>query len=174
MAVNKSLFTSNSDEWRTPDNIFNYLQHHFDFTLDAAATDDNAKCANYFTKQNSAIDNTWSGRIWCNPPYSRGMASSFIEKAHYEIIQSKNAELAWFLLPARTDTVMWHKYVFAAAAEIIFIRGRLRFLDETGQLKSSAPFPSALVMFSSEAKPQRVGTIPSDISNISIKPTYVK
>lgn len=174
VSLSKTLFTSNSDEWRTPDNIFNYMQQNYQFTLDAAAAQENAKCPNYFTKQNSALENTWDGRVWCNPPYSRGMASKFVEKIHSEVILNKNAEFCWVLLPARTDTILWHKYIFSFAAEILFIKGRLKFLDETGKTKSCAPFPSALVLFNAENHSQKIGTIPSDISNFSIKPTYLQ
>jgi hypothetical protein len=44
------------------------------------------------------------------------------------------------LVPARTDTIWWHKY--AMKHEIRFLRGRLKF----GEGKNSAPFPSALVV----------------------------
>ena len=47
------------------------------------------------------------------------------------------------LLPARTDTQWWHSYVIAHAAEVRFIKGRLKF----GGSKNSAPFPSAVVVF---------------------------
>ena len=46
------------------------------------------------------------------------------------------------LVPARTDTAWWHDY--AAKGAVRFIRGRLKF----GGHKNSAPFPSALVIFS--------------------------
>jgi len=46
------------------------------------------------------------------------------------------------LVPARTDTRWWHDY--AMKGRIEFIRGRLKF----GNAKNSAPFPSALVIFS--------------------------
>jgi hypothetical protein len=45
------------------------------------------------------------------------------------------------LVPARTDTAWWHDY--ATRGEIRFIRGRLKF----GDSKTSAPFPSAIVIF---------------------------
>ena len=46
------------------------------------------------------------------------------------------------LIPARTDTQYWHDYVMNAN-EIRFIKGRLCF----GDSKSSAPFPSCVVVF---------------------------
>lgn len=50
------------------------------------------------------------------------------------------------LIPARTDTTYFHEYIYGKA-EIRFIRGRLRFTDEDGNAKESAPFPSMLVIY---------------------------
>lgn len=49
------------------------------------------------------------------------------------------------LVPSRTDTRWFHKYVYGKA-EIRFIEGRLRF----GDGKTSAPFPSMLVIYRKE------------------------
>ena len=49
------------------------------------------------------------------------------------------------LIPARTDTKAFHKYIYNKA-EVRFIKGRLKF----GGSKDAAPFPSMLVIFRSE------------------------
>lgn len=49
------------------------------------------------------------------------------------------------LIPARTDTKAFHKYIYKKA-EVRFIKGRLKF----GGSKDAAPFPSMLVIFRSE------------------------
>lgn len=50
------------------------------------------------------------------------------------------------LIPARTDTSYFHDYIYGKA-EIRFIRGRLKFTDESGQEKDAAPFPSMVVIY---------------------------
>ena len=50
------------------------------------------------------------------------------------------------LIPARTDTAYFHDYIYRKA-EIRFIRGRLKFTDEEGNAKQSAPFPSMVVIY---------------------------
>ena len=149
MTLSKSLFSSASDEWRTPDSLYNYLDNIYDFTLDAAATAANAKTPVFFTAADSALTNTWRGRVWCNPPYSRGNCTEFVTKAYTEVCKKRNAEMAMLLLPARTDTIMWHSLIFPLATEIIFLKGRLKFMDAAGLTANSAPFPSALVKFDS-------------------------
>ncbi len=47
------------------------------------------------------------------------------------------------LLPARTDTKIFHEIILPNAKEIRFIEGRLKFQ----QYKNSAPFPSMIVIF---------------------------
>lgn len=47
------------------------------------------------------------------------------------------------LVPVRTDTAWWHRYVLPFAAEIQYLRGRVRFEGAA----SSAPFPSAVLLF---------------------------
>lgn len=39
MSVSKALFTSNSDEWATPMDVYMSLDNEFHFTLDACATE---------------------------------------------------------------------------------------------------------------------------------------
>ena len=39
-----------SDEWETPQELFDELNKKYKFTLDVCATAENAKCSNYFTK----------------------------------------------------------------------------------------------------------------------------
>ena len=53
------------------------------------------------------------------------------------------------LIPARTDTKYWHEYCMEYAKEIHFVKGRLKF---EGNSNNSAPFPSAVVVFSSGRK----------------------
>uniref|UniRef100_A0A6M3X571 Putative methyltransferase n=1 Tax=viral metagenome TaxID=1070528 RepID=A0A6M3X571_9ZZZZ len=50
------------------------------------------------------------------------------------------------LIPARTDTAYFHNYILGKA-EIRFIKGRLKFLDEAGKASMPAPFPSMVVIY---------------------------
>ena len=137
--LSKSLFSSSSTEWETPDDLFNLLNNEFNFTLDVCATPANAKCARYFTPEQNGLAQSWAGETcWCNPPYGRQIGL-WVAKAHSE---SKRGATIVMLLPARTDTAWWHDHVMRSS-EIRFIRGRLRF----GGAKHGAPFPSCVVVF---------------------------
>ena len=45
------MFSSKNEMWTTPQDFFDKLDAEFHFTLDAAATKENAKCPDYFTEE---------------------------------------------------------------------------------------------------------------------------
>jgi phage N-6-adenine-methyltransferase len=136
--LSPALLTSRSVEWTTPQAFFEVLDRQFHFTLDPCATSANAKCKRYFTKAHDGLAQPWTGRVFMNPPYGRGIGK-WVKKAYEE--SQHNAELVVCLLPARTDTRWWHDYCLKG--EIRFVKGRLKF----GDAKNSAPFPSVIVCF---------------------------
>lgn len=146
------LFATGNDERVTPPGVFLPLQREFQFTLDAAATAANTRCARWLGPGSllaaDGLLHPWVGeRVWCNPPYSRGLQRQFIRKAAGERM---NGVLAVLLLPARTDTRAFHNYIWdgtthrpQTGVEVRFLSGRIRFEGE----ESGAPFPSMVVVF---------------------------
>lgn len=138
MAISQGLFSSATDEWETPQDLFDELNAEFSFTVDVCALPINAKCSRFFTPEQDGLIQEWSlETCWMNPPYGRQIGK-WIRKAYEE---SQKGATVVCLLPARTDTAWWHDY--CVKGEIRFIRGRLKF----GGSKNSAPFPSAIVIF---------------------------
>lgn len=135
------VFSSDSDEWETPQALFDELNKEFKFTLDAAASKTNRKCERYCSKENSGLKISWGSEVvWCNPPYSNWQ--EWVKKASEE--RGKLFTKSVFLLPARTDTKAFHDYIYKKPlVEVRFIRGRLKFSNS----KNSAPFPSMIVVF---------------------------
>jgi phage N-6-adenine-methyltransferase len=132
-------FSSVTDQWATPQDFFDQQNAlHGPFDVDVCADATNAKCAVYFDKDIDGLAQPWVGKCWMNPPYGRDIGK-WMKKAK----ESAGAgTVVVCLVPARTDTKWWHDY--AMAGHIVFIRGRLKF----GGSKNSAPFPSAMVIFS--------------------------
>lgn len=137
--INNALFSSNKDDWETPQDLFDYFNNIFNFDLDVCANKSNKKLNNYFSEKDNALICNWSRKNWCNPPYSKGKQWKFVRKAYEESLRGK---LTVCLIPARTDTKAWHEYVIKAD-HIQYIKGRLKFVGA----KSSAPFPSVIVIF---------------------------
>ena len=126
--MNRALLSSASVEWPTPQGVYDALNAEFHFTLDPCplgGTDDGL--AQLFCP--------WGGhRVFCNPPYRN--QRPWLERAN-------EADLAVYLIPARTDTRIFHDIILPTAREIRFIKGRLTF----GNALHPAPFPSMVVVF---------------------------
>lgn len=83
-------FSSATDAWSTPTDVYAALDAEFDFNFDPCPL-------------GGTVDGTstlfvpWAGkRVFCNPPYGPGVRQ-FLERA-------VEADLAVFLIPSRTDT----------------------------------------------------------------------
>ena len=137
--LNNALFSSKSNSWETPQDLFDQLNREFSFTLDAAASPENAKCPKYYTEEDNGLIKGWMPyTTFVNPPYGREVGQ-WAEKAYWE---SRLGATVVMLLPARVDTRWFHDWILGKA-EIRFIKGRLKF----GGSKNSAPFPSMLVIY---------------------------
>lgn len=126
-----------TDNWATPQDFFDKYNSVYNFQTDVCADEINAKCKNYFTKEQDGLLQEWQGICWMNPPYGREIGK-WMKKAYESSLQGTTVVC---LVPSRTDTKWWHDY--AMKGEIEFIKGRLKF----GGHKESAPFPSAVVVF---------------------------
>jgi site-specific DNA-methyltransferase (adenine-specific) len=134
------------------------LHAEFGFVLDPAASSANHKTPAWYgldhpdparrdgrTADWSVEACTLGGSVWLNPPYGRAMPP-WIEKA---ALTARAGVTVVALLPARTDTAAFHRWVFRPAVELRFLRGRLRF----GDAVAGAPFPSVVVVYRARAPP---------------------
>lgn len=137
----------------TPRELFNALDSEFKFTLDVAASRHNHKCAEYFTKRDNGLQQSWAGHtVWCNPPYSS--IRVWVEKAWEEIAGCVGIVM---LLPAnRCDQPWWHELVEPfrdqqhCALQTRFLKGRTKFVfpKEWGNRSNgSPPFGCLLLVF---------------------------
>jgi hypothetical protein len=135
--------TEQKDEWLTPPHIFRSLGK---IDLDPCAPID---APWYIATRNITIlgdglKTAWDKDdfVFCNPPYGR--------QTHIWLKKMKSHNNGIALIFARTDTKMFHDYVFTADA-ILYLKGRLRFCDITGKPADSAGAPSCLVAYGPEA-----------------------
>jgi phage N-6-adenine-methyltransferase len=136
-------FSSDSDEWETPQDLYDRLNQEFQFTLDVCASDENHKCANYFTQEDDGLNQSWTGVCWMNPPYST--IAEWMQKA-WESAQDGATVVC--LIPARVGSGHWWDY--GRYGQVRFLKGRLKF----GDSNNSAPFDSAVVVFGPSIKPE--------------------
>jgi len=155
-------FSSNSDEWETPKALFDELNKEFNFDFDCCATAENTKADNWSENLQEFVKyvakcGTPHKTFWMNPPYSRGKQKKMIGYANQLACMGKTIVC---LLPARTDTLMFHKYIWdnkthkpRTGVEVRFLKGRVKFemngepiFDAKGRAQP-APFPSMIVIF---------------------------
>ncbi len=137
------LHSLNRHDWETPSPLFDQLHNEFNFNIDLAANEKNAKLPDYFHMELDSLSQSWDNITgWINPPYGRSIGQ-WVKKA----MDAKNSTIA-MLVPARTDTKWWSIFWDykchrpKTGIEVRFLKGRLKF----GGAETSAPFPSAIVL----------------------------
>ena len=121
------VFSALTPSHATPEATYRDLDAEFGFDMDPCPLND----AQIW--DGKMMD--WTGRrVFCNPPYGRDIGG-WLAKA-------READVAVYLLPARTDTKWWHDHALNAD-EIRFVKGRLKF----GGSDNAAPFPSVVLVY---------------------------
>jgi len=136
--MNNVHFSSETDNWSTPDIVYSNLNKEFNFNTDVCAVASNAKCDHFYSPEEDGLKQEWTGVCFMNSPYGRKIGK-WVRKAY---LSSLSGATVVCLLPSRTDTKWWHDYVMKSD-DIRFIKRRLKF----GNAKHNAPFPSVVVVF---------------------------
>lgn len=132
-------FRSDRDDWPTPMALFATLNAEFGFTLDAAASHENTKVpARYFTIEDDGLKQPWTGTVWCNPPYGKGVIDAWVAKA---IQSAREGATVVMLVPARPGS-RWFTQLIEHSEEVRLLTGRITF-EGAG---APAPFPSAIAV----------------------------
>jgi len=135
-----------NDERCTPRWLYDLVDEAYRFDIDLAATNENALCDVYFTKENNALAQGWDDTIaWCNPPYSRGQLVKWVTKA----LESPNATIL-MLLPGDCSTKAG-QLALSNSSGVLFLDRRLSFDNEP----QGAKFASWLVLFNGDIRDRR-------------------
>ena len=168
--LNDGLLSSIKQDWETPQDDFDNWNKEYDFTFDPCCTLDNCKCPDglFYDLGQDGLTEPWHGRVFMNPPYKE--SKLWIPKAVAET-KRPSVEFVVGLLPARTDTKLFHRYIWdrkqrqcKLGVTIDFLKGRLKFgsdqywawileqesLTKKYGKKSGSPFPSMLVCWISK------------------------
>lgn len=127
------------DRWLTPRYLTDPLG---EFDLDPAGAPGHDLAARTYLLENGedGLVLPWQGRVWLNPPYGKFL-TPFLER-----MAGHGHGTA--LLFARTETAAFHEHVWGAASGILFLRGRVRFLDAEGKAaRANSGAPSCLVAY---------------------------
>ncbi len=170
------MFSSEASEWGTPQDLYDELDAKHKFTVDLAANEKNNKHENFIRPEDNLFSIRPDGVGFINPPYNKPehpCKKKCVKKAcikrgwHrkeylpgqidfvryvYELAQ-EGILTTVALLPARTDTKIFHQFIWDKntnspkdGVELEFLEGRLKFDLQNGT-KDPAPFPSMVVVF---------------------------
>lgn len=137
------------NDWQTPPELFSLLDDEFHFTIDGAASAENALCKTYYSEELSAFEwHPYGERIFVNPPY--GNLKKWIDLfAEWSL-----DNLVVALVPAATDTKWWAT-AYEFASEIRLLTGRVKFINPvTGEADGSNTTGSTVFVFQNSPKPQ--------------------
>jgi len=93
----KGMMTSLSPHWATPKWLYDELNKEFDFNDDPCP----------LHAKEDGLNRNWGTKTYVNPPYGRGIYA-WVEKCFTEAL---NGKLIVALLPARTDTKWFNKFI---------------------------------------------------------------
>lgn len=138
-----------TDSRSTPQDWFDQLHARFRFTVDAAASKENAKLPRYWTVQDSAFDQEWWGeRIYINPPFSN--IEPWVMKAHEVSLMTP---LVVMVVPAnRTEQPWWQTWIEpyrdnGGRLRTEFVAKRVKFVHPEGKQDSAPPFGVVLLIW---------------------------
>ena len=118
---------SQSDNWRTPAEVYAQLDSEFHFN------DDPCPIGGH-----DGLQRDWGTSVFMNPPYSQPMP--WVKKAYQESLKGKTIV---GLLRGDTSTNWFHDWVLPYA-QLRFIKGRLKFNGRP------APFASIIAIWTAQ------------------------
>jgi hypothetical protein len=139
------LLSSAGHSWRTPEHVLDLVRMVGPIMLDPCAHQDglvHAATELRRARGEDGLEADWlalsgGGLVFVNSPYGREIVRWVLRC--YALGQLGGECIA--LLPARTDTFWWQRYVAHPNADaVLFWRGRLTFVGAP----AAAPFPSAI------------------------------
>ena len=126
--------TSGNDEWYTPTKYIDMAREVMGgIDLDPASCEfaqKEVRAEAFYTEKDDGLEQQWRGRIWLNPPYSKGLIDKFVEKVCAEFVLG-GVEQAIVLTHNFTDTGWFHKLMSCATA-VCFTKGRVKFYNKEG------------------------------------------
>jgi phage N-6-adenine-methyltransferase len=137
---------SGENEWYTPPDLIEAARDVMgSIDLDPASCETaqaNVKAKRFYTIDDDGLANNWTGNVWLNPPYSKEVIGQFATKI---VAESGRIQQAIILVNNATDTAWFHELASVASA-VCFLRGRVKFLDQTGK-PANTPVQGQAVLY---------------------------
>jgi phage N-6-adenine-methyltransferase len=141
-------YNSGNNEWYTPAEYVDAAREVMGtIDLDPASSEkanEVVKADKFFTSEDDAFEQDWTGKVFMNPPYSSDLIKPFCEKYSDEIANG-HIEEGVVLVNNATDTA-WFLLLAATADAACFTTGRIHFWSPTKD--TSAPLQGQAILYS--------------------------
>ena len=105
-----------------------------------AQAQETVQAARNFTVEDHSLEQEWSGTVWMNVAYARGVVAMFVDK----LLESSEVTQAVVLTDNATET-HWGAVLLQASASVCFPTGRVHF-DRGDGLSASAPVQGQILV----------------------------
>lgn len=129
-----------------PELLKSFGQFDLDPCAPAIRAWDTAK--QHFTITDNGLIQTWHGRVWLNPPYSKLDGKSQLQLWLDKMLAHRNGMA---LVNARTETKWFHNSIWNQAHAIVFPKARIRFYRPDGTLPNESGKTAHAIAAFSEA-----------------------
>lgn len=124
-----------NNEWYTPPEYIEPARTAMGgIDLDPASCElanQTVQAATYYTAADDGLTQSWSGRVWMNPPYSQPAVTHFCSKLVDEL-RSGNVSQAITLTNNATET-QWFRTLAGVASAACFTHKRIHFINVDGE-----------------------------------------
>lgn len=149
MIKNSNTPKEERDSWRTPKYLFRYANDIVGgFDYDTACTEHNCLATPVWAgnEDQNALTATWSGKLWCNPPYS---------DIKPWITKSIESGVTVVMLIPSPNGESYYEDLILNSLEISII-GRIAFINAEGKAIGGNTRGSSLFIINDERKGQRI------------------
>jgi site-specific DNA-methyltransferase (adenine-specific) len=130
--------TTVSNHWGTPPDFYEKINKEFHFdSFDPCPLNG----VDSEGKEVNGLEIPWAKTTFINPPYSN--IEVWLKKG---VEEQTKGNTSIYLIPVRPSTHYFHRLILPNA-EVRFLEGRLKFLNQDGEQKQAAPFGSMLAIF---------------------------
>lgn len=128
-------------EWLTPPAIVKKLGE-FDLDPCSPVNPPFVHAKINYTIENNGLEKEWFGRVFMNPPYGKNL--------HLWLEKLKNHGNGIAVIFARTETKCFFENVWDSADALLFVKGRIRFYNVSGEQGGTPGSPSVFVAYGKE------------------------
>ena len=136
------------EEWYTPAYIVEAARKVMGgIDLDPASTaqaNETVKAARYFTKEDDGLAKEWEGRVWLNPPYTKGVIVRFMTKFYASKIKAGVA------ITNNSTETNYGNIALMHSDAVCFLLGRVAFLHGSGEAKGNSPLQGQMILYRGE------------------------